>query len=264
MTAVGPTGPPRPAPEPLDGLTTTPVVELVGAARTFDSTPPVEALKPTDLTIHPNEYVAIVGPSGSGKSTLLHLLGLLDAPTEGRYLLDGIDTSTLSEPQRAGLRGSKIGFVFQSFHLLAHRTTVENVALAELYSTRSRHDRTDRAVAALEQVGLGHRLDAYPTTLSGGERQRVAVARALVGRPSLVLADEPTGNLDTTTTEAVMDMFAALQETGITLAVITHDDDVAARAERRIQIRDGHVSEGPGLDSPGLDGPGLDGPGSRR
>ncbi len=220
-----------------------PVVELIGVARTFASTPPVEALKPTDLTIRANEYVAIVGPSGSGKSTLLHLLGLLDAPTEGRYLLDGIDTSTLSEPQRAGLRGSKIGFVFQSFHLLAHRTTVENVALAELYSTDSRHDRVERATEALRQVGLGHRLDAYPTTLSGGERQRVAVARALVGHPSLILADEPTGNLDTATSDAVMDMFAALHQSGITLAVITHDEDVARRAQRRLEIRDGFVSE---------------------
>lgn len=221
---------------------TTPVVELIEVGRVFDSTPPVEALKPVNLVIQGGEYVAIVGPSGSGKSTLLHLLGLLDGPTTGRYLLDGIDTSEFSEPQRAGLRGSKIGFVFQSFHLLAHRTTVENVVLAELYSTESRRDRTNRAIEALEQVGLGHRLDAYPTTLSGGERQRVAVARALVGRPSLVLADEPTGNLDSTTSDAVMEVFGALHQSGITLAVITHDDDVAARAQRRIQIHDGVVS----------------------
>ncbi len=252
MTGAGPTtpaGPPILAPNlggpAVDHPAGTPVVELMGVARTFPSTPPVEALKPTDLIIRANEYVAIVGPSGSGKSTLLHLLGLLDAPTEGRYLLDGVDTSTLTEPQRAGMRGSKIGFVFQSFHLLGHRTTVENVALAELYSTESRHDRTDRAVAALGQVGLGHRLEAYPTTLSGGERQRVAVARALVGRPSLVLADEPTGNLDTATSDAVMDMFASLHAAGITLAVITHDDEIARRAQRRVHIRDGYVSESP-------------------
>ncbi len=220
-----------------------PVVQLDGVCRVFDSIPPVEALKPTSLSILDGEYVAIVGPSGSGKSTLLHLLGLLDAPTSGRYFLDGIDTSELSEPQRAGLRGSKIGFVFQSFHMLAHRTTVENVALAELYSTRSRHDRTRRAMAALEQVGLGHRLDAYPTTLSGGERQRVAVARAVVGEPSLVLADEPTGNLDSVTSDAVMDMLGALHGAGITLAVITHDPEVAARAQRRLTIRDGVVTQ---------------------
>jgi len=221
------------------------VVELQGVGRIFDSTPPVEALQPTDLKIHDGEYVAIVGPSGSGKSTLLHLLGLLDAPTSGRYLLDGIDTADLSEPQRAGLRGSKIGFVFQSFHLLAHRTTVENVALAELYSTESRQDRTDRAVEALTQVGLGHRLEAYPTTLSGGERQRVAIARAVVGGPSLVLADEPTGNLDSATSAAVMDMFSALHGQGITLAVITHDAEVSVRAQRRLHIRDGKLSERP-------------------
>lgn len=222
---------------------TIPVVDLDGVGRVFDSVPPVEALKPTSLSIHDGEYVAIVGPSGSGKSTLLHLLGLLDAPTSGRYFLDGIDTSELTEPERAGLRGSKIGFVFQSFHLLATRTTVENVALAELYSTRSRHDRAERAVAALEQVGLGHRLDAYPTTLSGGERQRVAVARAVVGDPSLVLADEPTGNLDSATTDAVMEMFGSLHAAGITLAVITHDPEVASRAQRQVTIRDGVVSQ---------------------
>jgi putative ABC transport system ATP-binding protein len=226
------------------------VVELQAVGRVFDSTPPVEALKPTDLEIYPNDYVAIVGPSGSGKSTLLHLLGLLDTPTSGRYLLDGIDTSELSEAERAGLRGSRVGFVFQSFHLLPHRTVVENVVLAELYAPRSRNDRVDRAVAALEQVGLGHRLDAYPTTLSGGERQRVAVARALIGQPSLILADEPTGNLDSATSETVMDMFEGLHRTGITLAIITHDGEVAERAQRRMTIRDGVVTvEDPRLPS---------------
>ncbi len=219
-----------------------PVVDLVDVARTFDATPPVEALKSTTLAINEGEYVAIVGPSGSGKSTLLHILGLLDTPTDGTYILDGIDTSVLSERQRAGVRGSRIGFVFQSFHLLNHRTTVENVVLAELYSTASRSDRRRRAIEALEQVGLGHRLDAYPTTLSGGERQRVAVARALVGRPSLLLADEPTGNLDSTTTQSILDMFAELNGAGITLAVITHDPEVARRAQRRLSIRDGVVT----------------------
>lgn len=220
----------------------TAVVDLHHVARTFDSTPPVEALKPTTLTINEGEYVAIVGPSGSGKSTLLHILGLLDSPTDGSYILDGIDTSSLSERQRAGVRGSRIGFVFQSFHLLNHRTAVENVVLAELYSTESRSDRTDRAIQALERVGLGHRLDAYPTTLSGGERQRVAVARALVGRPSLLLADEPTGNLDSQTTASILDMLDDLNRSGLTLAVITHDPEVARRAERQLTIRDGVVS----------------------
>ncbi|MEZ5343098.1 MAG: ABC transporter ATP-binding protein [Acidimicrobiales bacterium] len=222
---------------------TDPVVQLDRVARVFDSTPPVVALRPTDLTIERGDYVAIVGPSGSGKSTLLHLLGLLDAPSSGTYYLDGLDTSGLSESDRAGLRGSKIGFVFQSFHLLAHRTTVENVALAELYNTASRSDRIERSVEALRLVGLGHRLDAFPTTLSGGERQRVAVARALVGGPSLLLADEPTGNLDSVTTDAVLEMFSELHQSGITLAVITHDAEVAERAQRQLSIRDGVVSE---------------------
>lgn len=219
------------------------MVQLDGVARVFDSVPPVEALKPTSLSIDYGEYVAIVGPSGSGKSTLLHLLGLLDTPTSGDYFLDGIDTSQLGESERAGLRGSKIGFVFQSFHLLPHRTTVENVALSELYTGGSRRDRKDRAEDALRQVGLDHRLAAYPTTLSGGERQRVAVARALVGGPSLVLADEPTGNLDSTTTDAIMAMVDDLHANGITLAVITHDPEVAGRAQRQLTIRDGLVSE---------------------
>ncbi len=218
-----------------------PVVDLQDVVRTFDATPPVEALRSTTLTIDVGDYVAIVGPSGSGKSTLLHILGLLDTPTEGTYILDGIDTSVLSERQRAGVRGSRIGFVFQSFHLLNHRTTVENVVLAELYSTTSRSDRRRRAVEALERVGLGHRLDAFPTTLSGGERQRVAVARALVGEPSLLLADEPTGNLDSATTQSILDMFAELNDSGITLAVITHDPEVARRAQSRLSIRDGVV-----------------------
>ena len=220
-----------------------PVVELRGAGRTFAGTPPVQALRPSELRVSVGEYVAIVGPSGSGKSTLLHLLGLLDTPSEGHYLLDGIDTAGLSEPERAGLRADKIGFVFQSFHLLAHRSTVENVMLAEIYRVGGARERRQRAVAALEQVGLGHRLDAFPTTLSGGERQRVAVARALIGEPSLLLADEPTGNLDSATSESILALFEELHRSGLTLAVITHDDAVAQRAQRRLRIRDGELTE---------------------
>lgn len=216
-----------------------PVVQLDGVGRTFASTPPVDALKPSDMVIEPGDYVAIVGPSGSGKSTLLHLLGLLDEPTVGRYRLDGIDTSLLSERERAGLRAAKIGFVFQAFHLLPHRTVLENVALGELYSAALNTKRSERARQALERVGLQHRMNAFPTTLSGGERQRVAVARAVSGRPSLLLADEPTGNLDTTTGAAVMALFAELHRLGMTLAVITHDPDVAAQARRRLRLSDG-------------------------
>ncbi len=223
-----------------------PVVELFGVARTFPGTPPVEALRPTDLTIADGEYLAIAGPSGSGKSTLLHILGLLDQPTSGVYRLDGVDTEDFNERQLAGFRSSRIGFVFQSFHLLAHRTAVENVMLAEIYRPGSRSQRRERAVTALDNVGLGHRLHSFPTTLSGGERQRVAVARALVGEPSLLLADEPTGNLDSGTSAQMLDLFDQLHRTGITLAVITHDDQVSARAERQIRMMDGRLTEAAG------------------
>lgn len=221
----------------------TPVVELQGVTRTFDSTPPVEALKSTSLTIGQGDYISIVGPSGSGKSTMLNVLGLLDSPTDGTYLLDGTDISRLGERQLAGLRATRIGFVFQSFHLLSHRTATENVMLAELYGGRDRKGRRARAIDALEKVSLGHRLDAYPPTMSGGERQRVAIARALTAQPSLLLADEPTGNLDTVTSEAILHLFDELHASGLTIAVITHDLDVSKRAERVINIRDGVVTE---------------------
>ena len=217
----------------------TPVVHLDRVERTFPGTPPVHALKASDLTIERNDYVAIVGASGSGKSTLLHLLGLLDSPTGGSYFLDGVDTATLDDNGRAGMRAERIGFVFQSFHLLGHRTTVENVMLAEIHRRGGSVDRRERAEAALTRVGLGHRLDAYPTTLSGGERQRVAVARALIGDPSLLLADEPTGNLDSKTSESILALFDTLHDAGLTLAVITHDDDVSERAQKRVRIHDG-------------------------
>lgn len=218
---------------------TVPVVELDGAARVFPGPPPVEALKPTNLIIERGEYIGIVGPSGSGKSTLLHLLGLLDTPSSGIYRLDGIDIASLTDAERAGVRSARIGFVFQAFHLLPHRSTVENVMLAEIYRPGSRKNRRERAIASLEMVGLGHRLDSFPTTLSGGERQRVAVARALVGKPSLLLADEPTGNLDSKTSAQMLDLFDDLHHQGLTLAVITHDDDVSERAKRKVQIMDG-------------------------
>ncbi|WP_298988848.1 ABC transporter ATP-binding protein [uncultured Pseudokineococcus sp.] len=220
-----------------------PVVELVGLTRTFPGPPPVHALDGVDLVVRAGEYVSVVGPSGSGKSTLLHVLGLLDRPTGGDYLLDGVPTSTTSERHRARLRGGRIGFVFQQFHLLPHRSVLENVLLATLYSGVPRAERVDRARAALERVGLGHRVDASPTTLSGGERQRVAVARAVVTGPSLLLADEPTGNLDSVSSAAVMDLFDELHASGLTLVVITHDPVVSARAQRRVRISDGLLAE---------------------
>jgi putative ABC transport system ATP-binding protein len=222
----------------------TPVVVLDGLSRTFPGPPEVEALRSADLVIERGDYLALVGPSGSGKSTLLHLLGLLDRPTSGSYHLNGIDTNELSEPERAGLRASEIGFVFQAFHLLPQRSTVENVMLADVYRPGGRADRRRRAVEALESVGLGHRLDGYPTTLSGGERQRVAVARALVSEPSIVLADEPTGNLDSRTSDTLMKLFDDLHQRGLTIVVITHDHAVAARADRLVRIQDGTLLVG--------------------
>jgi len=221
---------------------TAPVIELRGLARTYPAAPPVHALRPADLVIETGDYVAVTGPSGSGKSTLLHLLGLLDTPTAGSYLLDGLDTSALSDRDRSALRGRRIGIVFQAFHLLPYRTALENVLLAELYNQTPRGARLQAAAGALDAVGLGHRLDALPTTLSGGECQRVAIARALVNRPSLVLCDEPTGNLDSRNAAALMELLDQLNADGLTIVVITHDAGVAAHAGRTVAISDGILS----------------------
>lgn len=215
------------------------VVELRQVGLTYPGPPPVAALLPTDLTVACGEYVSIVGPSGSGKSTMLNVLGLLDRPTEGHYLLDGTDTGALSERDRTALRAYRIGFVFQSFHLLARRSAVENVALAQMYCGVPAAQRRQRARRALEQVGLAHRLDAEPSRMSGGERQRVAIARALSGEPSLLLCDEPTGNLDSANAAAVLELIDELHAEGMTVVIITHDPAVAARTQRRLHIRDG-------------------------
>ncbi|MCX5209130.1 ABC transporter ATP-binding protein [Kitasatospora sp. NBC_00240] len=217
------------------------VIELSGVARAFPGSPPVQALHSTDLTVRQGDYLAITGPSGSGKSTLLNLLGMLDRPTSGSYRFCGSDVQELDEAGRTALRGRRIGFVFQAFHLIAHRTASENVALAQLYIPGTRRDRRAAAEAVLRRVGLGHRLDALPGTLSGGERQRVAVARALLNAPDLLLCDEPTGNLDSATAETVLDLIDGLHRDGVTVVVITHDPTVAARATRRITIRDGRL-----------------------
>jgi putative ABC transport system ATP-binding protein len=222
---------------------TAPVIELDGLARTYPGPPPVPALRPASLVIEAGDYVAVTGPSGSGKSTLLHLLGLLDAPTGGRYLLDGVDTSALGDKDRSALRGRRIGVVFQAFHLLPYRTALENVLLAQLYNNTPRAARLQAAIEALDAVGLGHRLDALPTTLSGGESQRVAIARALVNTPSLLLCDEPTGNLDSANAAAVMGLLDELNAAGYTIVVITHDPAVAAHARRTVAISDGVLSE---------------------
>jgi ABC-type lipoprotein export system ATPase subunit len=220
-----------------------PVVELRGLSRTYGSDPPVQALRSVDLTIRVGEWMAIVGPSGSGKSTLLNILGCLDRPTTGSYLIEGIDVAELSDDERAAVRAQMIGFVFQTFHLLSHRTALENVMLAEVYSGGERTGREERALAALERVGMVKRRDFLPTKLSGGEQQRVAIARALLGTPRLLLCDEPTGNLDTVNTDSLLALFDGLAEQGLTLVVITHDEDVARHARRVIRIVDGQLTE---------------------
>ncbi|WP_129337252.1 ABC transporter ATP-binding protein [Cellulomonas endophytica] len=225
------------------GPDTSPVLELRGVARWFPGAEPVHALHAADLSVAAGDYLSIVGPSGSGKSTLLNLLGLLDRPSAGEYLLDGTPTARAPEAVRTALRAGRIGFVFQAFHLLPHRTVLENVLLATLYSGVPRRERRRRATEALERVGLGHRTGFLPPLLSGGERQRVAVARAVVTVPGVLLADEPTGNLDSASTGHVLDLFDELHRDGLTLLVITHDADVAARAGRRVRIADGHLEE---------------------
>ncbi|WP_405938114.1 ABC transporter ATP-binding protein [Streptomyces sp. NBC_00726] len=219
------------------------MISLEGAGLTYPGPPAVTALLPCDLEVHQGDFVTVVGPSGSGKSTFLNIVGLLDSPTQGRYRLSGVDTGQLGDATRSALRGRRIGFVFQAFHLLPHRTAAENVQLALVYRRVARRERADRARELLARVGLGHRADALPTTLSGGERQRVAIARALVGTPSVLLCDEPTGNLDTATSEQVLGLLEELNSDGVTIVVITHDPSVAARGTRTLSIRDGVLTE---------------------
>ncbi len=219
-----------------------PVLELQRVGRRFGGHPPVDALRGVDLRVRRGEWLAVLGPSGSGKSTLLNVLGCLDLASSGRYLFDGVDVAALSDGRRAGLRARGIGFVFQSFHLLPHRA-LENVMLAEVYRRTPRRGRRERAAAALDRVGLTPRAGFLHTRLSGGERQRVAIARALLGSPRLLLCDEPTGNLDSASTAAVLELFAELHREGRTIVMITHELDVAARAPRQVRIVDGELSE---------------------
>lgn len=221
------------------------VIEISELSRRFGTTAPVTVLDHISLTVQHGEYLSIVGPSGSGKSTLLNVLGLLDTADDGEYSLDGTPVTQMSEEQRARLRARTIGFVFQAFHLMPHRTVLDNVLVAMLYAGVPRAQRRERALSALNRVHLSHRIDALPTTLSGGERQRVAIARAVVAQPHLLLADEPTGNLDSVNAQGVLDLFDELHAAGLTLIVITHDDAVSLRAQRRIRISDGRLSEEP-------------------
>jgi len=231
-------------------VTATPAVEARDVARSYrlDGVS-VEALRGVTLSIDQGDYVAIVGPSGSGKSTLMHLLGCLDRPTSGSLLLGGRDVADLSDSELADLRNHTIGFVFQSFQLLGRTSALENVALPLVYRGLRRAERRVRAIAALDSVGLGHRLGHRPGQLSGGEQQRVAIARALVGEPTVLLADEPTGNLDTRSGADVMALLSRLNaERGVAVVVVTHDPEVAAHARRRIDVRDGLIERDTGRD----------------
>ena len=220
------------------------LVRLEGVGRTFRSGEvEVRALRAADLAVNRGDYMSIVGPSGSGKSTLLNIIALLDRHTSGSYRFEGLDVSDLSEGERTGLRAHRIGFVFQSFHLLSHRTVLENVILSMLYGNVLRAERRRRAMAALDRVGLTERAGFLPSRLSGGERQRVAIARAIVTRPPILLCDEPTGSLDSATSESILELFEELRGDGLTIVVVTHDPLVSARAERVISMHDGRAAE---------------------
>jgi putative ABC transport system ATP-binding protein len=223
--------------------TTKEVVAVDSLTKVFPGPPPITALRPATFSIGRGEYVAVTGASGSGKTTLLSLLGLLDPPTTGRYLLDGIDVADLDDRGRSAVRARRIGFVFQAFHLLGYRTVTANVELSLVYQGVPAKLRRSRALTVIEQVGLSHRRHAVCSTLSGGEMQRVAIARTLVRDPALVLCDEPTGNLDTTTTGQILGLLGALHHRGMTIVVVTHDAEIASLAQRRLVISDGIVTE---------------------
>jgi putative ABC transport system ATP-binding protein len=217
------------------------VLELREVTKTYGSEPPVSALRGVNLTVAQGELVAIVGPSGSGKTTLLHIIGTLDRPTSGTVRIDGIDIAGLDDRQLAALRARSIGFVFQQFFLAEHQTVLDNVADGLLYAGVAVRERRELAGRALTAVGLADRQHAKPTTMSGGQRQRIAIARALVGAPAILLADEPTGNLDSVTSEQILELLEELNAAGATIIVITHDHDLAARLDRQVHVRDGLI-----------------------
>lgn len=219
-----------------------PIIDIKGITRDFPlGSEIVKVLKGIDLHINKGEYVALMGPSGSGKSTLMNLLGCLDTPTAGSYILNGKDVSQMSDDELAGIRNKEIGFVFQTFNLLPRTTALDNVALPMVYAGYKKPERNERATEVLTQVGLSDRMDHKPNQLSGGQRQRVAVARALVNRPSIILADEPTGNLDSKTSIEIMALFNEIHANGNTVILVTHEEDIAAHAHRIIRLRDGII-----------------------
>jgi len=219
-----------------------PLIKITNIKRDFElGNEIVYVLKGIDLEIHKGEYVALMGPSGSGKSTLMNILGCLDTPTSGTYILNGKDVSQMKDNELAEIRNKEIGFVFQTFNLLPRTTALDNVALPMIYAGYSKPERNKRAVEVLEQVNLADRMDHQPNQLSGGQRQRVAVARALVNKPSIILADEPTGNLDSKTSVEIMKLFNEIHANGNTVILVTHEEEIAAYAHRVIRLRDGLI-----------------------
>lgn len=226
----------------MENNSTLPIIQLKNVFKSyFLGKEEIPVLKDINLTIYKNEYVALMGPSGSGKSTLMHILGCLDKPTKGKYFLNNIDVSMMNDNERAHIRNKFIGFIFQTFHLLPRSTALENVEMPLIYAGYPKKIRLEKAIKALENVGLKNRMHHKPNELSGGQRQRVAIARALVNQPSLLLADEPTGNLDSQTSTEIMNLLEEIYQQGNTILLVTHEEDIAKYARRIIRLKDGKI-----------------------